>query len=81
MQAIEVQVRGRSGKLFDRYTGKQAAAVLDSLRATQFRKTANGLTVQIRKRPPYRGDKVIAGLYYVPAAERLTCAMAASTVK
>lgn len=80
MQAIVVQVRGKSGKLFDSYTGKRAVAVLDALRQTQFRKTANGLMVQVRKRPPYREDVAVRGLYYVPARERLTCSMAAQAV-
>lgn len=82
MQAkYEVQVRGKSGKLYETYTGKRAEAVLSSLTLTCFKRQSSGLMVQIRKRPPYRRDKVIQGLYYVPASERLTCSMAANAVK
>lgn len=73
-------VMGKSGKLFDRYTGKQAEAILISLRAACFKRQASGMMVQVRKRPLYRRDKVIDSLYYVPASERFTCSMAASGV-
>jgi len=79
--SIEIHVMGKSGKLYDRYTGKRAAAVLDSLRAACFKRQASGLMVQIRRRPVYRADAVIRGLYYVPASERLTCRLAADAVK